>query len=390
MAGFQSWMQRMGQGLGQARNALLPVPEEVASQLDPRTIEALRRQAVLQAGLGMMSAGEKGQGLGTGALYGLDQAQQGLGQGLNQAWLGSRARREDQRVEQYDRRLTVAEERDARREAESLARYAEEKAYRDQKDAEDREQWQKDFNLRSATRGGTDKPGYGSPQTGKNPETGKIDQFIVDDYGNVKWLGIEPPEPSAGISVGPDGQLVAAGIGKASGEERKVAALGVRLEGSLRSLNGITERNPGSERPTVAERAAEGLPLVGEIAANKIRSSDRQQADAAQLDALDAALTLATGAAYTKEQLQNLRKAYFPQIGDTDETVKAKEARFESIVQAARIAAGRAEPAINAALEKSPAKNTGQNPPVAGVTKSRGYIYVGGDPSKPQSWVKER
>lgn len=98
----------MGQGLGQARNALLPVPEEVASQLDPRTIEALRRQAVLQAGLGMMSAGEKGQGLGTGALYGLDQAQQGLGQGLNQAWLGSRARREDQRVQRQDEWQSLA------------------------------------------------------------------------------------------------------------------------------------------------------------------------------------------------------------------------------------------------------------------------------------------
>jgi hypothetical protein len=113
VAGFQSWLQHVGQGLGQARNALLPVPEEVASQLDPRTIEALRRQAVLQAGLGMMSAGEKGQGLGTGALYGLDQAQQGLGQGLNQAWLGSRARREDARLGMQDVRTQRMEERQA-------------------------------------------------------------------------------------------------------------------------------------------------------------------------------------------------------------------------------------------------------------------------------------
>lgn len=105
------WLDRAGQGLGRVRNALLPVPEEVANQLDPQTIETLRQQAMLQMGLGMMSAGEKGQGLGTGAMYGLNQAQQGLGQGLNQAWVGSRARREDERVKQYDRRLDIQEKK---------------------------------------------------------------------------------------------------------------------------------------------------------------------------------------------------------------------------------------------------------------------------------------
>jgi hypothetical protein len=110
---WRAGMQRLGSGLGQVRNALLPIPEEVASQLDPRTIEALRRQAVLQAGLGMMSAGEKGAGLGTGAMYGLNQAQQGLGQGVNQAWMGKRAAREDERLDLYERRMTAAETRAA-------------------------------------------------------------------------------------------------------------------------------------------------------------------------------------------------------------------------------------------------------------------------------------
>jgi hypothetical protein len=36
------------------------------------------------------------------------------------------------------------------------------------------------------------KPGYGAPQPGMNPETGKPDQFVVDDYGNKKWLNVEP------------------------------------------------------------------------------------------------------------------------------------------------------------------------------------------------------
>lgn len=132
--------------------------------------------------------------------------------------------------------------------------------------------------------------------------------------------------------------------------ERKAAALGTRLESALQALDAIEKSAPGASRPGLAER---GLEAVGmEAAANTVRSSDRQQADSAQLDALDAALTLATGAAYTREQLQNLRKSYFPQIGDSDENVAAKQKRFQTIVETARIASGRAEPAIDKALDK--------------------------------------
>ena len=130
--------------------------------------------------------------------------------------------------------------------------------------------------------------------------------------------------------------------------ERKAAALGTRLESALQALDGIETTAPGASRPGVMERGLEGVGM--ETAANMVRGSDRQQADGAQLDALDAALTLATGAAYTREQLQNLRKSYFPQIGDSDENVAAKRQRFETIVKTARIAAGRAEPSIDAAL----------------------------------------
>lgn len=163
-------------------------------------------------------------------------------------------------------------------------------------------------------------------------------------------------KPPAGYRWKPDGSLEAIPGGPATVEtktgnitegERKAAALGTRLDAALTSLNGITKAAPNAVKPGLLERGLEGMGM--ETAANYARSSDRQQADAAQLDALDAALTLATGAAYTKDQLQNLRKAYFPQIGDSDETVRTKSARFETIVKTARIAAGRAEPSIDRA-----------------------------------------
>lgn len=130
--------------------------------------------------------------------------------------------------------------------------------------------------------------------------------------------------------------------------ERKGAVLGTRLEGALRTLEGLQQSAPGAEKPGWMEKAAGAF---GETAANYARSPERQQADIAQTDALDAALTLATGAAYTKEQLSGLRKAYFPQLGDSPETIEAKQRMFETVVQTARIAAGRAEPSIDQALD---------------------------------------
>lgn len=144
------------------------------------------------------------------------------------------------------------------------------------------------------------------------------------------------PIPGGPAAAGPKNANISEG-------ERKAAALGTRLEGSLRELASIPLNE---QKPGVMETVAG---VAGETAANLARSSDRQRADSAQLDALDAALTLATGAAYTKEQLQNLRKSYFPQLGDSEANRKAKEKRFEMIVKTARIAAGRAEPAINEA-----------------------------------------
>lgn len=125
--------------------------------------------------------------------------------------------------------------------------------------------------------------------------------------------------------------------------ERKAATLLTRLDGSLQQLNTAVQSNRGAEKPGL-------LPsLVGKastIAANSITGPERQRVEAAQLDILDAALTLGTGAAYTKEQLEGYRRSYFPQIGDDQSTVRDKQARLDNVVSAARIAAGRAAKSV--------------------------------------------
>lgn len=156
------------------------------------------------------------------------------------------------------------------------------------------------------------------------------------------------PRTNKRVPAGEPYRPVTPHTGNVTEGERKAAALGTRLEAAMQELGAVESVAPGASRPGFIER---GLEAVGsEMGANAARSPERQRADNAQLDALDAALTLATGAAYTREQLQNLRKSYFPQIGDSDAAVQAKAKRFETIVKTARIAAGRAEPAIDQAV----------------------------------------
>jgi len=141
-------------------------------------------------------------------------------------------------------------------------------------------------------------------------------------------------------------QLTREQAAKPTEGEKKTATLAGRLEQSLTDLQKIEQEKPGALRPEVVPSLLQSGVLSylpgAEMIAGKISSSDRLRAEAAQLDALDAALTLGTGAAYTREQLRGYARAYFPQIGDTPEVIAEKNTRFANIVRLARSQAGSA------------------------------------------------
>lgn len=130
--------------------------------------------------------------------------------------------------------------------------------------------------------------------------------------------------------------------------ERKAATLLQRLNFSLAQMQDAIKDSPSAASPNMASEVLRRLPLVGEPAANAATPEERQRVESAQLDILDAALTLGTGAAYTREQLEGYRRAYFPQIGDSDAAIRDKAARLQNIIEAAKIAAGRAAPKAEA------------------------------------------
>lgn len=136
-----------------------------------------------------------------------------------------------------------------------------------------------------------------------------------------------PKGGGVGVPVmGPSGeQLKGVSGGKATEGERKAATLLSRMQLAQTQMDQGKEGMPGfltSITPRV------GLP------------EERKKVEDAQLDFLDAALTLATGAAYTEFQLKGAMQSYFPKFGDDATTIAEKELRRKNLMEAARISAG--------------------------------------------------
>jgi hypothetical protein len=173
---------------------------------------------------------------------------------------------------------------------------------------------------------------YGAPFSGVGPDGREMLYQPTNRGGPPMPTGLAPP-PKAG--------------GKPTEDENKSAGYAVRMEDALNTLRTVTAQDPGAATPPILQS------IVGNVstaAANAMTPVNRQRIESAQLDALDAALTLATGAAYTKEQLASLSKSYFPQIGDKPQNIQEKQARLEKVIQTARIRAGTAAPNIDRVL----------------------------------------
>lgn len=126
--------------------------------------------------------------------------------------------------------------------------------------------------------------------------------------------------------------------------ERTAGFLTNRVVNSLNQLQTVVGAKPTAASPNFGAEAVRFL-TGSEYLKNLANPEARQQVEAAQLEILDAALTLGTGAAYTREQLENYRRSYFPQLGDKPGTVKDKQNRLKSLIDSAMIKSGRAAPA---------------------------------------------
>lgn len=128
-----------------------------------------------------------------------------------------------------------------------------------------------------------------------------------------------------------------------SESERTAGFLTSRLQNALSQLNQVITKNPKAAAPKIGAEAVKFI-TGSDYLKNITNPESRQQIENAQLEILDAALTLGTGAAYTREQLQNYSKSYFPQLGDKPAAIKDKQDRLTALLRSANIKAGRAAP----------------------------------------------
>lgn len=125
--------------------------------------------------------------------------------------------------------------------------------------------------------------------------------------------------------------------------ERKAGTLANILDKNVKQLQTAIGIDPEAVKPKAPAEIVKAI-TGSDYLSRKLTDDQRQVVEAAQLDILDAALTLRTGAAYTREQLEGYRKSYFPQLGEPDSVVKSKQARLETLLDSAYMAAGRATP----------------------------------------------
>jgi hypothetical protein len=125
--------------------------------------------------------------------------------------------------------------------------------------------------------------------------------------------------------------------------ERGAGFLAARLQNSLAQYQNVVGGNPKAALPNLTAEVVKGV-TRSDYLKNLVNPEDRQRVEAAQFDMISAALTLSTGAAYTKEEIENQRMALFPQLGDKPETIRDKAVRLNSLLGQARIKAGRAAP----------------------------------------------
>jgi hypothetical protein len=125
--------------------------------------------------------------------------------------------------------------------------------------------------------------------------------------------------------------------------ERKAGFMSTILDRNILQMQNALGVDPKAVKPNVAASVVESV-TGPTLLSRSMKPEQRQIVEDSQLDVLDAALTLRTGAAYTREQLNAMRDTYFPVLGDKPKAIAAKKQRLETLLDGAYIASGRATP----------------------------------------------
>lgn len=185
--------------------------------------------------------------------------------------------------------------------------------------------------------------------TPQNKFTGDFANAAIGLYGTANINEIREKNPNYFNAIQSEVERVnkakATQVNLPSEGERKAGTLTNRIQFNVAKINEILGATPQAATPETLPTLIQEL-TGSEYFKSLANTQERQRIEAAQLDILDAALTLGTGAAYTREQLENYRTAYFPQLGDKGKpkVIADKQERLQNLLDSAFLASGRAAP----------------------------------------------
>jgi hypothetical protein len=183
------------------------------------------------------------------------------------------------------------------------------------------------------------------------------------DYKDYQIAVKDPVSPFKGSFLDYQVGLKKAGatsINLPSEGERKAGFMSNILDRNILQMQTALGIDPKAVKPNVPASIASAL-TGPTLFSRSMTPAQRQIVEDSQLDVLDAALTLRTGAAYTPVQLTAMRETYFPVLGDKPPAIKAKKERLETLLEGAYIAAGRATPPRVSASPPPPAPQPNLN-----------------------------
>jgi hypothetical protein len=196
----------------------------------------------------------------------------------------------------------------------------------------------------------------------------KVSFRETDAEGNVRMYD------AAGNEIGmlpKAGKPAAAAGGAAATESERLAGYNAgRALDAAKRIAAAIKQSPEATAPGEVEAFTSLF-----VDPNFVRGEERQRVSSAQREMIDALLTLATGAAYNREQLEGQMESYVPRYTDRPGTREDKRTALLGLIQNAKLKAGRAwTPEMDASFEQllTPlGGKTDLQPPPAGTATGR-------------------
>lgn len=173
--------------------------------------------------------------------------------------------------------------------------------------------------------------------------------------------------------------------------QANAAGYGMRAAEAATQLDKLAAQ--GTTTGGLIKQGVEAVPLIGGalgMAVNALPgylggpSTEQQQVEQAQRNFINAVLRRESGAAISPAEFENARKQYFPQPGDSPETLAQKQQNMATTIDALRLGAGSGAEHIPA---YSPGQKSQKELPKLGSVQD-GYLYNGGNPADQNSWRK--